>query len=179
METEKASWFIVNANWLVPLIITALFSILNIILVVMNLKMVKSQVKLQNDVFCYQLFERRMGVYTSIQKALVKVMQEAAVSVQLISEFSRSTRDASFLFGDDVSEKIDLIYKLIIELSTVSSKISYNIQMQNTASNHEKLCDRESELLKEISEIEQHLNETFEPYISFKDYRIKSAEVKL
>ena len=60
------SWLAKNLNWVVPMVITAIFSALNIRLAVINRNVAENQVKLQNDSFCYQLFERRMAIYTSI-----------------------------------------------------------------------------------------------------------------
>ena len=63
-------WIIANLNWICPLIITILFSVLNVIVAISNLKIAKQQSKMQNDGFCFQLYERRWEVYESIDKIL-------------------------------------------------------------------------------------------------------------
>ena len=72
-------WILNNLEWICPLIITILFSILNIIVAICNLRITKRQSRMQNDGFCFQLFERRHEIYEKINHALSIVVVEGKV----------------------------------------------------------------------------------------------------
>lgn len=55
-----------NMEWIAPLIVTILFSILNIIVAICNVCITKKQSKMQNDNFCFQLYEKRWEIYETI-----------------------------------------------------------------------------------------------------------------
>lgn len=173
-----SNWIINNLNWIVPVLITAIFSVLNIRLAAVNQKLSENQLQLQNDSFCYQLYDRRMEVYTSIQNVIATIVQEGTVSIELLQEYLKCTRDVSFLFGDDITDKVERLYRVITELRTVSTKVNHNIEMQHTATNHNELCERECELLTQISDAGLHLKDDFYPYISFKNYHIDIGDTK-
>ncbi|HIS49994.1 MAG TPA: hypothetical protein IAA80_05770 [Candidatus Gallacutalibacter pullistercoris] len=175
---ELLLWLAKNLNWVVPMVITAIFSALNIRLAVINRKVAENQAQLQNDSFCYQLFERRMAIYTSIKETISTVMTDSTASIPLINKYLQNTRDALFLFGDEIAGKIDQLYKMMVELRTVSVKLEHDAKIQNTSSAHDKLCERECELLKQISNFGSHLREDFSLYISFGDYRIGQRTVR-
>ena len=172
MLQELLNWIINNLDWIIPIFITVLFSILNVRLASINQKLVENQLKLQNDSFCYQLYDRRMEIYTSIQKIIGAIIQEGTASIELLQEYSKCTRDVPFLFGDDITDKVDQLYTAISELRTVSTKVNHNIETQCTSTNHSELCEREYELQMLISNIRLHLKDDFYPYISFRNYRI-------
>lgn len=176
INTQYLGWIEQNLNWILPLIITIIFSILNTIVAIINLKMVKAQAKFQNDSFCYQLYDRRMKIYTSVEKVLLTIVQSGDISSEQLSEYKWGINDAAFLFGNDVKETLDNIYKAMVELHTVSQKVKHNIESKNLSSEHHKLCDRESELLKRIGDFTLHLNEDFAPYIGFQKYRIEKVK---
>ena len=167
-----------NLNWIAPLSITVIFSVLNIVLAIINLKMAKNQAKLQKDAFCYQLYDRRMGIYTSVQKAVSAIIQEGTVSNSLLANYLQDTRDVSFLFGEDVEEAVKQFYYLMVDLHTASEKVKYNIDTQHRSKNHEALCQRESELLKQVAKDKKCLREVFSRYISFADYATKPTKGK-
>ena len=175
---ELLLWLAKNLNWVVPMIITAIFSALNIRLAVINRKVAENQAKLQNDSFCYQLFERRMAIYTSVKETISTIMTDGTATISLINKYLQATRDALFLFGDEIAEKIDQLYKMMVELHTVSVKLEHDAKTQNASPAHNKLCERESELQKQISNFGSRLREDFSPYISFGDYRIGQRAVR-
>ena len=172
------SWLAKNLNWVVPMVITAIFSALNIRLAVINRNVAENQVKLQNDSFCYQLFERRMAIYTSIKENISTIMTDGTASIPFMNKYLQDTRDALFLFGDEIAGKIDQLYKMIVELRTVSVKLEHDAKTGNTSPAHDKLCERECELLNQISNFGSHLREDFSPYISFGDYRVGQRAVR-
>ena len=76
-----------NLNWIIPLFITTAFSIVTIVFSVLNYRIVKQQRELQNDSFCFQLFDRRLNVYTSIKE----IISDADI------EYEETDRDEYFI----------------------------------------------------------------------------------
>lgn len=172
------NWLADNLYWIVPLIITVVFSIINIIMAKKNSDMVKNQIKLQNNAFCYELYEKRMAVYMSLKKLLREPLKETTISDSDIENIFEALEQSRFLFGGDIKKKINNIGELLSELQVVMKKIDHGIQIRDKSTEHIELCNRQDELLKKISKIYEHLAEDFEPYISFENYRIEAEEVK-
>lgn len=177
-ENSIAQWMTDNLNWFIPMIITAIFSALNIRMASINLKTSKNQLKLQNDAFCYQLYDRRMEIYTSIQKVIAAILRDGTVSVELLQEYARCTRDVVFLFGNDMEDKVMQLYRMMAELRKVSAKVKHHIQTQQTSPDYSELCEREDTLLKQIQDKGEALKIDFAPYISFHEYRVATKEVR-
>lgn len=178
MDQNGGFWFVENLNWIVPMCITIIFSLLNIRMARVNAKTAQLQLKLQNDAFCFQLFERRMAVYTAMQTVLSKVVADGAVSKETLGDFLQSTRDAKFLFGDEVVTKRRELYRAMVELKEVGQKIERNIKTAGVSNDHEELCNRDAALMTQIHDAMLQLEEVFAPYISFKGYRLEPGKVK-
>lgn len=166
-------WIIENLSWICPLIITILFSVLNVIVAKSNLKIAKQQSKMQNDGFCFQLYERRWGVYESIDKILCSVGREAKVCDEDIAKFHYASHNARFLFDQDMADFCEKTRDLLIELRTVGKKVEWNINHQSDDSNPANLCEKEAELISIISSQQQQLKDIVEKYISFSEYKVK------
>lgn len=167
-------WIIENLSWICPLIITILFSVLNVIVAKSNLKIAKQQSKMQNDGFCFQLYERRWGVYESIDKILCSVGREAKVCDEDIAKFHYASHNARFLFDQDMVDFCEKTRDLLIELRTVGKTVEWNINHQSDGSNHANLCEKEAELISSIAGQQQQLKDIVEKYISFSEYKVKS-----
>ncbi|MBP3300152.1 MAG: hypothetical protein J6M34_01455 [Clostridia bacterium] len=166
-------WIIENLSWICPLIITILFSVLNVIVAKSNLKIAKQQSKMQNDGFCFQLYERRWGVYESIDKILCSVGREAKVCDEDIAKFHYASHNARFLFDQDMADFCEKTRDLLIKLRTVGKQVDWNINHQSDDSNHANLCEKEAELISIISSQQQQLKDIVEKYISFSEYKVK------
>lgn len=178
MDQNGGFWFVENLNWIVPMCITIIFSLLNIRMARVNAKTAQLQLKLQNDAFCFQLFERRMAVYTAMQTVLSKVVADGAVSKDTLGDFLQSTRDAKFLFGDEVAKERRELYRAMVELKEVGQKIERNIKTAGVSNDHEELCNRDAALMTQIHDAMLQLEEVFAPYISFKGYLLETGKVK-
>ena len=166
-------WIIANLNWICPLIITILFSVLNIVVAKCNLKIAKQQSKLQNDGFCFELYEKRLSIYENADKILCSIVQTSQVSIKDIDDFTYLTRNVKFLFGADMAEECDAIRELLIKLRTIGTKVNHNIDNQINDPNHQMLCDLEYELLNQLSEHKNNLSYIVSKYISFSEYKTK------
>lgn len=169
-----SNWLINNLNWIVPILITAIFSILNIRLATVNQKLSENQLKLQNDSFCFELLEHRMEIYLSVRKILSFVLQNGTVSYDNISAFMNTHQRAYFLFDHEIDKKLESIGLVLLELRAFTKKVEDGIQRCDNSSEHLEVCEKEGELLKQLSQISTDLKNDFEPYIGFKNYRIQS-----
>ena len=157
-----------NLYWIIPLIITTVFSILTVILTVQNIKIMKHQEKLQNDAFCFQLFDRRLNVYIDIKKIIANIIADYDVSQKVIPEFLQKTRDVEFLFGKDVQCVCNKLYKTICELHT--KQVVLNSE-RNKGKVDTDLSNSELELMDKISESSKELSILVKNYISFENYK--------
>ena len=176
VETEFlwAAWAMDNANWLIPMVITVIFSCVNIGMAIINLNTVKDQKRLQQNEFCYQLFEKRLEIYTDMNHVLADIITEGSGKKDYAVSFSRCTRDIPLLFGDEIVKLREEIYDLICQLHRYSILENAASEGRAVPKDHEKNCDKESELLKQISDIQVGLMEYFKPYICFGDFKIES-----
>ncbi len=165
-------WILENLNWLIPVIITAFFSLLNILIAAFNYKCSKKQREIQNDSFCYQLFDKRLNVYYSIQKTLAELTSSPNDADKLCQPFLRQISEVPFLFGKDIQDKCDDIYKIILRLSFISGK--WKSMHSIPDDEYQRLSKEETELMKRVMDYLGNLPEIFQPYIGFSKYQITS-----
>ncbi len=164
-----AEYLKTNLNWIIPLLITTIFSFINIILFRLNYKILKQQQKLQNDAFCFQLFDRRLDIYSSIKEIISRVIANNSVSRIDIDDFLKKRRDVDFLFGKDVSDHCKSIYNTLTLLHRDETKMN---SPASNASNWSNLVDEETRLLEQLSDEGVQLSNLILKYISFSKYKI-------
>ena len=147
--------------------------LISLLAVVISIVTARKQSKMQNDGFCFQLYERRWGVYESIDKILCSVGREAKVCDEDIAKFHYASHNARFLFDQDMADFCEKTRDLLIELRTVGKKVEWNINHQSNDLNHADWCDKESELLLRVSNQQQQLKSIVANYISFSEYKIQ------
>src|SRR6266478_3115121 len=64
------------------------------------------------------LFEKRMVVFNSTMKMIASVVQSANPTLAQCFQFIQDTRDHEFLFGPEVGEFINEVYKKAVALHT-------------------------------------------------------------
>ena len=62
------------------------------------------------------LFEKRYAIFNATAKFIAVILQEANISVRQCIQLLQDTRDSEFLFGKDVTEFIDEVYKKAVAL---------------------------------------------------------------
>jgi hypothetical protein len=158
-----------NLNWLVPVTITAFFAFLNIWIAVLNYQCSKRQKEIQNDSFCYQLFDKRLKVYSSIQEILSKLISSPISADTLWQPFLQETRDVPFLFGKDIQDKRNDMYHIILRLRCIDKKEK---SIFISVDERHRLLDEQTELLKKIMEYIKDLPKIFQPYIGFTKHQV-------
>ena len=81
---------------------------------------------------------------------------------------------AYFLFDHEIDKKLESIGLVLLELRAFTKKAEDEIQRCDNSYEHLEVCEKEGELLKQLSQISTDLKNDFEPYIGFKNYRIQS-----
>ena len=130
---------------------------------------------MQNDEFCFQLFEKRWEVYTALNEVFEKIGSTGKATQDNIIQFKTQLQPARFLFGADMIEACEAALQQIIELATVGKQVQYNIDHGKNNPNHDALCDRECELLIQMSKHQELLADIASRYISFADYKTDCA----
>ena len=168
-------WFIDNLNLSTPVTITVIFACLNIWIAWLNYQCSEKQKEIQNDSFCYQLFDKRLKVYYSIQDCLRKSIFSTDEINTLYQEFLQKTHDVPFLFGKDIQDKCNEIYNIILKLRLIRQK--QNSLYTPIGEEYHRLYEEETELLKKIMDNIQDLPKIFQPYISFAKYQISPEDI--
>ena len=172
-------WLSENLNWIIPLLFTVIFSVVNTIMANTNRRVAASQIKLQTGAFCFQLFHSRMEIYRHIKSTLSSAIHEGNVSVSQIFECKRTTADAGFLFGSEITETIDKIWDAMVQLETAVSNIEHFRSMNDQAIDYTQLQHEKLQALNKLTGMEKKLKDQFAPYISFEAYRMDTAEVRV
>ena len=165
-------WFSDNVGWLVPLVITIIFSIINWIIARRNLKIAENQTKMQNDSFCYELFEQRWNVYNSIDSVFASIGNKGKVDSVDIRNFKIATEKVEFLFGTDFVTACEETLNVLCELRAVGSKVEYNIRTSRPDPKHKQLCEHESELHLLLDKKKKKIANVAKKYIAFSNYKL-------
>ena len=171
-------WIGNNIEWIAALLVTVLFSALNIVVAVCTLQVTRHQTKMQNDNFCYQLYEKRMAIYDSIDRIICRIGQSGNVNNQDIQDYIVAAKDVEFMFGADVLKTSKAIYETLCELCCICTLIRDHIEGNNTIPNHNENCNRWDRLMEYLSTQKTEFKECVKNYVSFESYRIESTKKK-
>lgn len=161
-----------NLYWIVPLIITTIIAIANIVIAIFNYRNSKNLNEMQNDMFCFQLYEKRLNAFESLKEVLSDILANGEAKNTDVTSFLSKTKELKFIFGNDVIQVCDAIHKTIVELHVTSEKIKHNSVMNIIDKNHLDLCDKEAELLKNLTTLSSELTDKVSGYISFDKYKL-------
>ncbi|MBN8413597.1 hypothetical protein [Halomonas litopenaei] len=111
------------------------------------------------------LFERRYEVYAEVTKFLSSIMSSGAVNDLQLQEFLRGTRQAKWLFSDELAEFLDKeIYHLAVDLQMYQSQMEGLPVGEERSKNVHAAADIKKNLLKMYSPVD----EKFGKYLSLK-----------
>ena len=109
-------------------------------------------------------YDRRLRVYEEVRKILGIILRDAKASYEDLMKFRTAVSEADFLFGPEIPEYIDEIYKRGVKLQYWSGEYRDYAQEKPEGYDHRKVVDgMHSELT--------WLTEQFEPAkLKFKKY---------
>lgn len=125
------------------------------------------QHKLAKEKFKLDMFEKRFAVYKGVQEFLTIILQEAKFDLDKLFEFRRKTQDSTFLFGKDITLYIDKIDKKALEMRTVAKQY----EPLPVGPRRSELCEKETHLLRELTDELPRLKEVFAPYLRFDKWK--------
>ena len=67
------------------------------------------------------LFERRMKVFDSTMDLIAVVLRDAKVELPRAFQFLRETRDRELLFGPEIKDYLDEVYRKSVDLHTIDA----------------------------------------------------------
>jgi hypothetical protein len=66
------------------------------------------------------LFEKRMKVFDAAMEVIAVVLKDARIELDRLFQFLREAREHELLFGPEIKEHLDLIYKKGVALNTIN-----------------------------------------------------------
>ena len=110
---QTGSWFIQNQNWLIPLGITIIFSIINIVFACINVNHTKKQNEAQQIGLGVTLMQKRLAIYELEQKLLEAIINHSKPGQPLLEESCKADIEIRYLFGSEISEH----FRKVIDLT--------------------------------------------------------------
>jgi hypothetical protein len=110
------------------------------------------------------LLEKRFAVYKGAQKFLTVILMHAKVETKDLFDFRCDTQDAAFLFGQDIVDHLDVLGRKALDLRTTQATYADLPVGEKRTS----LCEKESDLLRQLGAEITKLKDVFGPYLKFK-----------
>ena len=79
------------------------------------------QWRTNNERLKHELFDRRMRVYEAVQSFLSKALQAGTVKNEWHPELLRAWQESKFLFDDQITSRIDEVYKKSLDYHLAES----------------------------------------------------------
>ncbi len=86
-------------------------------------------------------YDRRLKVYEEVRKILSIILRDARAEFADLLKFRTSVSEADFLFGSEITEYIDEIYKRGIKLEYWNKEYRDYSQIKPDGYDHQKICN--------------------------------------
>ncbi len=110
-------------------------------------------------------FDRRLRIYEEVRKILSIVLRDANASTDELLRFRISVSEADFLFGPEIVEYIDEVYRRGLELSHWASEYRDNTQEKPAGYDHKKVVDGKHSQLSWFKEQVGPAKQRFRKYL--------------
>lgn len=121
------------------------------------------QHKTARDKVRLDLYDRRFAVYAALQEFLASISVDARVDLAILAKYSRSTREAEFLFGAEVSAYLDSIHREAVEYRKLNNVLLSPQGMPR----HDDLAEQEGLALQRLLDHFELASIWFRPYLQF------------
>ncbi len=113
-------------------------------------------------------YDRNLRIYEEVKKFLLIIIQGGDVDFDEAIKFRSSVSEADFLFGSEIVQYIDEIYKRAIKLRQRNNEYRDDTQVKPEGYNHSKVVDEMHIELVWLAEQLEPAKEKFRKYLSIK-----------
>jgi uncharacterized ubiquitin-like protein YukD len=110
-------------------------------------------------------YDRRLRIYEEVRKILSIVLRDANVSMDDLLRFRTSVSEADFLFGTEIVEYIDDIYRRGLDLNHWASEYRDNTQVKPAGYDHKIVVDGKHRQLSWFKEQFEPAKQRFKKYL--------------
>lgn len=114
-------------------------------------------------------YNRRLLVYEEVKKILSIIVRDAEVSTEDLLRFRTSVSEADFLFGQEIIDYIDDIYKRGLNLRRWNQEYRDYTQTKPEGYDHKKVVDEMNKELTWLSKQFEPAKEKFRKYLDLSD----------
>jgi len=124
------------------------------------------QYRVAHDQIKNSLIERRYSVFKDIQNELSFIVRRGNINTETISKINDARQRSWFLFEDDITGYVDLIYDKLCDFEYCITSLADNLSL--STSEREELIRKKGEHFKWFYDQLPTLRERFDPYIGLK-----------
>lgn len=106
------NWFWENNDWTIPLLITLIFSFVNIIFAIINAKNAVAQSKAQRIAISISLMQKRMDIYCKERSVLETIIAYKKPTKVQLEELCHIELESRFLFEKEIQEHLNTVIAL-------------------------------------------------------------------
>lgn len=130
----------------------------------------RSQQKIRQQELKFKLYEIRAESYGAVMEFVGKVVRNGNAPFEDCLKLLREGLKNEFLFGQEIQELIESLYKEGVDLQYLQSQIDAQSGITDVQK-RTRLCEQYSYLLKKIAESHAEIRNKYKPYlnISVKD----------
>jgi uncharacterized coiled-coil protein SlyX len=125
------------------------------------------QYRINRERFKLDLFEKRFSVFSAVRKLLSIVLRDAKADYTDLFEYRASTAEATFLFGNDITDYLAEIDKQFLRLHVTEASLKGEI----TPDVMNKMIAENQQALTWLTDQLPELKERFSPYLRFKVWK--------
>jgi uncharacterized ubiquitin-like protein YukD len=140
-------------------------AVLTPLIAVMAVYIAWQQWKTNQQKLVLDRYDRRLRVYEEVKKVLSIIIRDAKISVEDLLRFRTTVSEADFLFGPEIPEYIDTIYKHGVALSRWTNEYRDYTQAKPDGYDHKKVVDSMHEELNWLTEQFEPARKLFRKYL--------------
>lgn len=110
-------------------------------------------------------YDRRLRVYEEVRKILSIIVRDANAGTEDLLKFRTAVSEADFLFGPEIPEYIDQIYKRGLNLRRWNTEYKDYTQLKPEGYNHEEVVEGMHKELTWLTEQFEPAKEKFRKYL--------------